>query len=493
MKGGRFLRDREGSRGARPVKLRDLGLGPGRRHAPGEPRPAPPLPVGYAPLLVASARELNFDGLVGPTHHYAGLSPGNLASETHAGEVGNPRAAALQGLEKMRFLAGLGVGQAVLPPQPRPDLELLRRLGFGGDAAAVLRRAAREAPSLLSAAWSASAMWTANAATVAPSEDTTDGLVHLVPANLTSMLHRSVEATFTTRLLRRVFADGARFVVHEPLPAADLTSDEGAANHTRLTGAGNTTHLFGWGRAKGVEARPTRHPARQTREASQAVARLLALREEATLLWQQDPSGIDHGAFHTDVLAVGNECFLMLHELAFRDAPALLAELRRRLGDELSTSVATEQELPAAEAVRSYPYNSQVVTLPGGDMAIVAPREAERSDAARRFLERVLAEKNPVTALHFVDVNDSMRNGGGPACLRLRVRLTADEESALGGRVVLGDATYEALRACIRARYRDRVTLADLEDPAFVDECRVALDELTAILGLGSVYAFQQA
>src|SRR5215475_8689569 len=112
-----------------------------------------------------AAREINFDGLVGPTHHYAGLSSGNLASEGHAGEVSNPRAAALQGLEKMRFVAGLGVGQAILPPQPRPDIGLLRRLGFEGTDGAVLARARRSAPELLSAASSASAMWVANAAT----------------------------------------------------------------------------------------------------------------------------------------------------------------------------------------------------------------------------------------------------------------------------------------------------------------------------------------
>jgi succinylarginine dihydrolase len=438
------------------------------------------------------ARELNFDGLVGPTHHYAGLSPGNLASESHAGEVGNPRAAALQGLEKMRFLAELGVGQAVLPPQPRPDFELLRRLGFGGDPAAALRRAGRESPALLSACWSASAMWAANAATVAPSEDTTDGLVHLVPANLTSMLHRSAEARTTTALFRRLFADPAHFLVHDPLPAADLMSDEGAANHTRLSLAGRVVHLFGWGRAKGVDERPTRHPARQTREASQAVARLLALRPDSVLFWQQDPRGIDEGAFHTDVLAVGNDGFLMLHERAFRDAGALLAELRERLGDGVSSCMASERELPASEAVRSYPYNSQVVTLPNGSIAIVAPRESERSEAARHFLERVIRESNPVTALHFVDVNDSMRNGGGPACLRLRVRLTPEEERALGGHVMLDRATYDGLRACIAARYRERVTPTDLEDPAFVDECRVALDEITSILGVGSVYDYQR-
>jgi succinylarginine dihydrolase len=438
------------------------------------------------------ARELNFDGLVGPTHHYAGLSPGNLASESHAGEVGNPRAAALQGLEKMRFVARLGVGQAVLPPQPRPDLELLRRLGFGADPTEALRRAGREAPHLLSASWSASAMWTANAATVAPSSDTTDGRVHLVPANLTSMLHRSIETEHTTRVLRRVFADQARFVVEDALPAADATSDEGAANHCRLAAGGKVAHLLAWGRAKGVEERPARHPARQTREASQAVARLLALDHGATLLWQQDPSGIDQGAFHTDVLAVGNGDFFMLHERAFRDPDALLAELGRLLGGALCVCVATERELPVGEAVPSYPFNSQVVTLSDGSMAIIAPRESERSTAARRFLERVVAEDNPVAAVHYVDVNDSMRNGGGPACLRLRVTLTPEEERALGGRLMLDDRNHEALRACISGRYRDRVRPADLEDPSFVDECRTTLDELTSILGLGSVYDFQR-
>jgi succinylarginine dihydrolase len=449
--------------------------------------------VGGVGSLLASvaSRELNFDGLVGPTHHYAGLSPGNLASETHAGEVGNPRAAALQGLEKMRFLAGLGVGQAVLPPQPRPDFALLRQLGFG-DGPEALRRAAREAPAFLSAAWSASAMWTANAATVAPSADTTDGRVHFVPANLTSMVHRSVEAASTTRVLRRVFADSAHFVVHDPLPAADLTSDEGAANHSRLSAGGRTLHLFGWGRGKGVEERPTRHPARQTREASQAVARLLALRPDTALFWQQHPSGIDQGAFHTDVLGVGNEGFLMLHELAFRESGALLAELRERLGGELFVCLATERELPVGEAVQSYTFNSQVVALPGGGMAVIAPREAERSDTARRFLERVVAEENPVSALHYVDVNDSMRNGGGPACLRLRVRLTPEEEATLGGRVRFDGRLYDELRESITRRYRDRVTVGDLEDPGFVEECRVALDEITTILRLGAAYDFQR-
>src|SRR4051812_47984080 len=130
-------------------------------------------------------REYNFDGLIGPTHNYAGLSPGNLASQHHGGQPSQPREAALQGLEKMRFVSELGVGQAVLPPQPRPSLRTLRSLGFTGSDEEVITRAARDAEHLLRLTSSASAMWTANAATVAPSADTADGRVHLTPANLT--------------------------------------------------------------------------------------------------------------------------------------------------------------------------------------------------------------------------------------------------------------------------------------------------------------------
>ena len=438
------------------------------------------------------AREVNFDGLVGPTHHYAGLSQGNLASQRHAGAPANPRAAALQGLAKMKFVAGLGVGQAILPPQPRPDLGVLRRVGFEGSDRAVLGHARRSSPDLLSAATSASAMWAANAATVAPSSDSEDGRVHFVPANLVSMLHRSIEAEATTRVLARIFAERKYFEVHDALPACDLLADEGAANHLRLATATGAVHLFGWGRTRSVRERPQTHHARQTREASEAVARLLRVAATRVVLWQQDPASIDAGAFHSDVLAVGNEAFLLCHENAFRDTHALVSELGLRLGGELVVSLATERELPRVEAVSSYPFNSQLLTLPKGGMAIVAPREAEQSEASRKFLERVLEEENPVTAVHYVDVNDSMRNGGGPACLRLRVRLEAHEEKALGARVLWNQKLHDALVACVTARYRDRLTLDDFADPAFVDEARTALDELTALLDLGSVYEFQK-
>lgn len=438
-------------------------------------------------------REYNFDGLVGPTHNYAGLSRGNLASERHAGARASPRDAALQGLAKMRFLTSLGVGQAVLPPQPRPDVGALRRLGFSGSDANVIERASRGDGHLLRLVSSASAMWTANAATIAPSPDTMDGKLHATVANLSSMFHRSIEAPTTLAVLRAIFADESRFCVHDPLPGGAHFADEGAANHLRLETNGGAVHLFAWGRAAWEPSPvPERYPRRQTREASAAVARLNRVRGPLVLTWNQDGRGIDAGAFHTDVLATGNGRFLMLHEQAFVHHRDLIHELRERLGDELSIVVATEGELSANDAAASYPFNSQIVTLPDGGMAIVAPTESRESTAARHFLDRVVAEPNPVREVHYVDVNASMNNGGGPACLRLRVALTDEERAAISARVFFDDALDRDLVAWVERHYRDRLDGPDLADPRLLDEVRTALDELTRIVQAGSVYDFQQ-
>lgn len=439
-------------------------------------------------------REWNFDGLVGPTHNYAGLSPGNLASQAHDGHVSNPREAALQGLEKMLFVAGLGVGQAVLPPQPRPSLRTLRALGFTGSDEQVLVRALAEDEHLLRLCSSAASMWTANAATCAPSSDAADGRMHLTVANLQAMFHRVLEADTTDAVLRAIFADTGRFAVHGPLPGAGHFADEGAANHLRLAVEGRPAmHLFAWGRSTWRPVKgPDRYPARQTLEASHAVARLHQLHPDACLFPQQSPSGIDGGAFHTDVLAVGNDGFLMLHEEAFVAAEALLQTLRARLGEQLRCVVASSRELPVAEAVLAYPFNSQVLTRPDGTMCIVAPIESRQRPKPRAFLERVVAEDNPVTEVHYLDVRQSMNNGGGPACLRQRIRLTDEERAAVKARVFLDAGLAAELEAWIRTHYRDRLAVRDLGDPALARESMTALDALTRILRLGSVYDFQQ-
>ncbi len=438
-------------------------------------------------------REYAFDGLVGPTHNYGGLSPGNVASTDHGGQASNPRAAARQGLAKMRAVHELGAGQAILPPHDRPSLSTLRRLGFRGSDEDVIASAGAGDGLLLRLCSSASSMWTANAATVAPSRDTRDGRVHLTPANLQHMFHRAIEAETTARVLRSIFLDESAFVVHDPLPGGGQFADEGAANHTRLSTAKGPLHLFAWGRhGFGGGLLPARFPARQTRDASLAVARLHRLDPDRCLFPQQDPTGIDAGAFHTDVLAVGNESFFMLHERAFRDRSGLVADLRRALGDELFLVEATEEELPATRAVRAYPFNSQVLTLKDGSMAIVAPSDAMEDPYARAFLDRVVAAGGPVKAVHCLDVRQSMRNGGGPACLRLRVPLEDTERAKVRADVFFTLELEARLSAWIDAHYRDRLVPGDLADPELAREAMQALDELTRILGIGSVYDFQR-
>jgi len=430
------------------------------------------------------AIEVNFDGIVGPTHNYAGLSFGNVASVAHGGSVSHPREAALQGLAKMKYLHDLGVRQAVLPPQPRPELATLRRLGFGGSDADVLWRASREEPRLLAAVYSGSAMWTANAATVSPSADSEDGRVHFTPANLITQLHRSIEPPFTAALLRRIFPEGEVFAHHEPLPATDQFADEGAANHMRLCRSHGQrgVEVFVYGRGGTSAQRPAKYPARQTREACEAIARGHKIPPVHRLIVQQNPAAIDAGAFHNDVVAVSNERVLLCHALAF--AGNALAEIRQSLSWEPTIIAAAEAELSLADAVQSYVFNSQLVTLPDGAMALIAPVECRDHPRVQAFLQRVLAEDNPIRAVHYLDVRQSMFNGGGPACLRLRVVLTDEQLRAVHAGVMLDEALYAKLVASVKRHYREMLSAADLADPVLMRETAAALADLNGLLGL---------
>ena len=444
-----------------------------------------------------SAVELNLDGLVGPTHHYGGLGLGNIASQRHRHKVSNPQAAALEGISKMRLLVSLGIPQAVLPPQERPWLPALRRLGFGGTDAEMVAAAAREAPGLLSAVSSSSAMWAANAATVSPAADTPDGRVHLTPANLVSQFHRSLEPAATAAALGRIFPDPARFAMRAPLPAACQLADEGAANQLRLAprhaAAGLEVFVFGRDTAGG---RARRHPARQSLAASQAVARLHGLPAERTLFLRQSEAAIAAGVFHNDVIAVANENLLLVHERAWAEGPAALANLRRAYhaccDNELEVIEVPERAVRLAEAVSTYLFNSQLVTLPTGGMALICPRECCERPAVYRWIEKLLTGDNPVIVAYPVAVRQSMRNGGGPACLRLRVVLSEAELASVHPGVIATPQLLDVLEAWVRRHYRDRLTVADLADPALLDESRRALDELTGLLDLPALYQFQR-
>ncbi|MFJ2980978.1 MULTISPECIES: N-succinylarginine dihydrolase [unclassified Pseudomonas] len=443
--------------------------------------------------------EVNFDGLVGPTHNYGGLSYGNVASQSNSQQASNPREAARQGLAKMKALADMGFQQGVLAPQERPDVAALRRLGFSGSDAEVIQRAAKEAMPLLVASCSASSMWVANAATVSPSADTVDGRVHFTAANLNCKYHRSIEHPTTSRVLAAMFNNEKHFAHHPALPAVAQFGDEGAANHTRFCRhygeAGVEFFVYGRSAFDSRYPAPQKYPARQTLEASQAVARLHGLRDDGVVYAQQNPAVIDQGVFHNDVISVGNGEVLFYHEDAFLETDTVLGQLQAKLaskGGNFQAIRVPRAAVAVEDAVRSYLFNSQLLSRDDGSMLLVVPEECRNNERVWGYLQQLTSQGSAVKEVKVFDLKQSMQNGGGPACLRLRVALKESELAAVNPGVIMTAPLYDTLLQWVDKHYRDRLGEADLADPQLLVECRTALDELTQILKLGSVYPFQR-
>ena len=413
-------------------------------------------------------REINFDGIIGPSHNYAGLSLGNLASKSHAGDISRPRAAALQGLDKMRANLALGMLQGVFVPQPRPARAWLAELGTSIE----------EADHRLAAnAMSASAMWAANAATVSPSPDTADGRCHLTVANLKTMPHRSHEWAATLAQLKLAFANEA-FAVHGPVPAF---GDEGAANHMRLAASHGEpgVEVFVYGVSGGP------FPARQHIEASKAIARLHRLDPANTVFAAQSEEAIAAGAFHNDVVAVANGPVLFAHEKAFADRDALIAQLSAKV-DGFELVEVPEAEVPLADAIRSYLFNAQLVTPPDGAMTLVAPTECRDTPSVAGWIDRHLASNGAIRRVEFVDVRQSMANGGGPACLRLRV---ACDPATVDPRFLVDEAKLDRLGEIIGRYWPEEISGGDIQSPSLigdVETARLSLLETLDLSGLAS-------
>jgi succinylarginine dihydrolase len=411
--------------------------------------------------------EINFDGIIGPSHNYAGLSRGNIASASHAGDVSQPRAAALQGIEKMRHNLALGLPQGFFMPLDRPDAPWLKTLGTTlADAEGHLR----------AQAWSASSMWAANAATVSPAPDSADGKCHLTVANLVTMPHRSHEWPGTLAQLRLAFADPA-FAVHAPIPAP--FGDEGAANHMRLCSRHDSAgiEIFVYGVGGG------RFPARQHLDASKAIARHHRLDPKRTLFIRQSDSAIQGGAFHNDVVAVANEHVLFTHETAFEDREAAHAEIRAAFpAVEIVEVPASAVSLP--EAIKSYLFNAQLVSLPEGGMGLVLPTEAEAIPAVWQWLEAHVAGNGPIRRLLPVNVRQSMANGGGPACLRLRV---VADPATVDPRFIADQAKLDRIAGVVAAHWPEAIAPGDLASAALASDVRNARKALLETLGLGEL------
>ncbi len=414
-----------------------------------------------------SLAEINFDGIVGPSHNYAGLSLGNLAATSNAGKQSHPRAAALQGIAKMRANIALGLPQGIFLPHPRPNAAWLASLGTSPSDAD---------PMLLANALSASPMWAANAATISPAADTADGRCHLTVANLVTMPHRSHEWPGTLAQLRLAFGDERHFVVHGPVPAP--FGDEGAANHMRLAAGHDAPgiEIFVYGTSGGP------FPARQHIEASRAVARLHGLDPERTLFAAQSEEAIAAGAFHNDVVAVANGPVLLAHEQAFADKERLYADLRRLL-PEVEIVEVPAARVSLADAVRSYLFNAQLVTLPGGESALIVPREARETPAVWSWLEEMIAGNGPIRRIEVVDVRESMATGGGPACLRLRV---VAYPATVDPRFMVDGSKLDRIAAIIEREWPETIDADALGDTVLWERIEAARAALLAFVGIPS-------
>ena len=437
--------------------------------------------------------EVNFDGLIGMTHNYGGLSFGNIASANNKAKPASPKNAAKQGLAKAWHLARLGYKQGIFPPQERPFLPILNKLGFNGNNQQLLQQAAQD-KRLLANISAASSMWAANAGTISPKYDCNDNKTHFTPANLITNTHRALEAAQTTKMLRTIFCDEARFMVHDPLPNQSLFADEGAANFMRMSKSHGEkgVEIFVYGR-DGFESYSGKFPARQTMQSFEAIARNHQIDMDKTIFTRQSKQAIDAGAFHNDVVASANENVLFYHEFAFENEEALKREITQKCDFEPVFIRVDNNDVPIEDAIKSYLFNTQILSKPGERMTIIAPMECYETPSVKKFLDELITRNTPIGTVEYVDVRQSMNNGGGPACLRLRVIMDEADIKSIKARVMLDEGLYSDLVNWVDKYYPETLLPEDLGDFALLENNYAALDELTKIMHLGAnFYDFQK-
>ena len=439
---------------------------------------------------MAFSGEINFDGLIGPTHNYAGLSQGNLASQKHLNKTSNPKAAALQGLDKMRLIMDQGIPQGFFLPHERPHLKTLRVLGFSGTDEDIINRAAKQNPLLLKNVYSASSMWAANAATFSPSIDSYDQNIHITPANLNTMFHRSIEHEFTQAQLKLMFG-GA--IVHDPIENISGYGDEGAANHLRVSEQhlkpGFQIFVYGSSAFEVHQGMITR----QAEEISKAVSIMHQLDPDRVLFLKQNEQAINAGSFHNDIVSLANEEIFIFHQEAFADRVEL-ERILHHLKDHVKGFHPIEilsEDISLDDLVSSYLLNSQLITVKNNEMMMLLPEEVQNHSNCMRWLEEIKSS-SPIKHIEFVDIRQSMMNGGGPACLRFKITVNNNEFNQINEKFLLTPKKLMDLRALVTKHYRDKLNPSDLQDNNLVQESYRFLDELTQLLDLGNVYDFQK-
>lgn len=438
--------------------------------------------------------EFNIDGLIGPTHHFGGLGIGNIASESNRSRVSHPRMAALEGLSKMRKLYELGIPQFFLPPPKRPNGRWLKAVGFDHSNPDHWKRCFEFFPTVFSSALSSSFMWMANAASVSAGVDCKDGKSRVVVANLAASLHRGQECVERLTQLVDLFRYSNFMEIVAGIPGLTPLRDEGAANIMRLWNAHNHqgiyVFVYGDGGRDTIEAdgastllrSATLHPSRQTLLASRLVSNLLRIHDTRIHFVQQHSDAIDAGVFHNDVIATSHENFLLVHSRAFHNQPLELERISdaflRQNGEALRILEIEESELALEEAVKTYLFNSQIVTLSDGHWMMLCPMECQQSESVQKMLRRIQNVESRIRDIAFVSLRESMANGGGPACLRLRAYASEREIRNLPAQYRIDDESLAFLEQFIASEYPEAVRLHDFLDGDLRAHCEWISDSL---------------
>ena len=435
--------------------------------------------------------EIYLDGMVAPYHNYGGLSEGNIASLKHQNQISSPKEAALQGIKKAKIVYSLGLHQGFFLPHERPIFEVLHNLGFKGSEKTVLNKISAKFPTLLNNLYSSSAMWAANAGTFSPSADCEDNLAHITTASLTSMLHRSIESEFTHVQMQLIFGNLCQ--LHEPITNLSYKGDEGAANHLRIASSHDAPgfEIFVHG---GSIFEKQNIVQRQALEASHAVASNHMLNNKRTFFIEQSQKAIAAGSFHNDIVSLANENVCLFHADAFSN-PEEFKVIQEQISQHIPEAVFIKiynEEISLGDIVGSYLLNSQLVTNPSSnEMCLILPREVNEYSSVERWLEK-LPDISPISQIEYVDIKQSMMNGGGPACLRFKAQLQQEELLKINSRFLFDDKKFIALENLVDKFYRDSLSPKDLQDYSLIIETREFLQEITKLLNLGSIYSFQK-
>ena len=434
--------------------------------------------------MTSPAYEVYFETLPGMTHCYED-------------EIANPKEAALQLLNKMKFLDSLGIKQVVLPPQEHPYMPLLKRIGFEGTTKDKLTSLKKAAPWLIPQICMSS---NHRNATVCPSIDSANSHLHFTPANQASSFMRSQDTEPTNRLLKALFKNPVFFEIHPPLPAVEFFYDEGAKNHFRFCKNYGSpgVQLFTFGKSYQPSLTPLPFPekiaARQSKEASEAITRLHRTYPGHNVFAFQNPNAIDLGTSHSDLLAISNQNLLLIHSRALWKQSDIIKQLKKLVADvsgtELTVIEITEKQLALKAALESHFFNSQIITLSDNSMTLISSNTCKEFESG--FLKEILEDNdNPIGSIHFVDLSEINKKGGGPASTCLQVVMNASELSEISESVFFRESLYHQLVDHVNKSYPTSLSITDLSDPNLYLKFMDSLNEICHILNLKGIYSFQ--